>query len=306
MATTPPGQPWIEGGGPSAPYVLRWAAAGGPNRVVGYVVEKRVIGGGDGSFKQLTGNTGSKAPRFGLLSSHVEPASAYSFRVAALISAAAGHQQRGDFSEASEPLEALLPVGMLSNPSLGVGARLDPSMGGEGPSLAASATATVAAVKGEMEAWERQFEKKHGARPSVSDKVSSREYQQLAKRHKQLRRGSSPRETTGPGAGDVAGDGAAGGSGHRGHSRHGGGGGREERSRRGGKENKELAGLREEERTLGKSLYRWEAEPRERRAAHRVCHRVCLLRLQATTTRTQVVGLPRLHSHAPRQVGGRL
>ena len=132
MATTPPGQPWIEGGGPSAPYVLRWAAAGGPNRVVGYVVEKRVIGGGDGSFKQLTGNTGSKAPRFGLLSSHVEPASAYSFRVAALISAAAGHQQRGDFSEASEPLEALLPVGMLSNPSLGVGARLDPSMGARG------------------------------------------------------------------------------------------------------------------------------------------------------------------------------
>ena len=269
--TTPPGKPWIEGGGPSAPYVLRWAPAGGPSRIVGYVVEKRAIGGGDGMpFKQLTGNTGSKAPRFGLLSSHVEPGSAYMFRVAALMSAAPGHQQQGAFSEVSEPLEAPLPVGRLSSPSLGVGARLNSKVGNEGPSLADAAPGTMAAAKGEMEAWERQYEKKHGARPTVSDKVSSREYQQLAKKHKQLR-ASSSQETAGAEAG---GDGAAGGGGgHRGHSRHsgggghgggghrstGGGGGREERSRRGGKESKELTALRDEERKLGKSLDRWEA-----------------------------------------------
>jgi len=267
--TTPPGKPWIEGGGPGAPYVLRWAPAGGPSRIVGYVVEKRVIGGGDGTpFKQLTGNTGSKAPRFGLLSSHVEPGSSYMFRVAALMSSAPGHQQQGAFSEASEPLEALLPVGTLSSPSLGVGARLNSSVGNEGPSLAIAATGTVAAAKEEMEAWERQYEKKHGARPTVSDKVSSREYQQLAKKHKQLRRASSPRDTAGAGAGEAGGDREAGGcGGHRGHSRHGGGGhrggggggGREERSRRGGKESTELTALRDEERKLGRSLDRWAA-----------------------------------------------
>ena len=265
---TPPGKPWIEGGGPGAPYVLRWAPAGGPGRIVGYVVEKRLVGGGEGTpFRQLTGNTGSKAPRFGLLSSHVEPGSAYIFRVAALMSTVPGHQQQGAFSEASEPLEALLPVGTLSNPSLGVGARLSSAVGNEGPSIAVAATGTVAGAKAEMEAWERQFEKKHGARPTVSDKVNSREYQQLAKKHKQLRReAASPRDPAGAGAGEAGGNGAAGGTGggHRGHSRHGGGhrggGGREERSRRGGRESKELAALRDEERQLGKSLDRWEAD----------------------------------------------
>ena len=265
---TPPGKPWIEGGGPGAPYVLRWAPAGGPGRIVGYVVEKRLVGGGEGTpFRQLTGNTGSKAPRFGLLSSHVEPGSAYIFRVAALMSTVPGHQQQGAFSEASEPLEALLPVGTLSNPSLGVGARLSSAVGNEGPSLAVATTGTVAGAKAEMEAWERQFEKKHGARPTVSDKVNSREYQQLAKKHKQLRREAvSPRDIAGAGAGEAGSNGAAGGGGgYRGHSRHGGGhrggsgGGREERSRRGGRENKELAALRDEERQLGKSLDRWAA-----------------------------------------------
>ena len=90
--------PWVEGDGNSAPFVLRWnpseITGNVAGRVVGYAIEVRTFGaGGSGAFKQLTGNTGSKAARYGLANMDMIPGVAYAFRVAALIQAGGGAAQ---------------------------------------------------------------------------------------------------------------------------------------------------------------------------------------------------------------------
>ena len=243
MAATTPGKPWVEGDGTNVPYVLKWPPATSSGaRIVGYAVEVRAYGAsGDGSFKPLNANTGSKAARYGLSSFTMKVGAAYAFRVAAVTEGAAG-KETGAFSGASEPLECVQlhkagASGVKDNPlavrpaSIAVSRQLT-RVGGD------SSTTTVSDVKKEMHAWEMKFERQHGQRPTVSDKVSSKEYQALAKRHKHLRR----EEAAG---GDGAGNGGHG-HGHR-------------SSRRGGKgENREVVALKERERGLSKSLDKWE------------------------------------------------
>ena len=253
---SPPGKPWVEGDGTNVPYVLKWPPVTSSGaRIVGYAVEVRAYGaGGDRSFKPLNANTGSKAARYGLSSFAMGVGAAYAFRVAAVTAGAAG-KEMGAFSAASEPLECAQlhkagASGAKENPlavrpaSVAVSRQLT-RVGDD------SSTTTVSDVKMEMHAWEMKFERQHGQRPTVSDKVSSKEYQALAKRHKHLRREEA---VGGDGGGNGGGGGHGHSHGHRSSSRSG-----RSRERGGGKEeNKEVVALKERERGLSKSLDKWE------------------------------------------------
>ena len=252
---TPPGKPWIEGDGANTPYVLKWQGVEtGLGRVVGYAIEVRVYGaGGDGNFKQLTANSGSKATRYGLANMDMQPGAAYAFRVAALVQTGAGAQQQGGYGDASAPLEcehvrakgqssssglqkqSSRPEARVSSASRGRSGRNfsddvepDPDLVVSSANLgrASSANAggtsyqgnrSVGDVKREMEAWEQRWADAHdGARPSVQDKVSSKEYQELARMHKQLRRSektAAEQPTGGGGGGEEVGGGGGGGGG---------------------------------------------------------------------------------------------
>ena len=331
----PAGKPWIEGDGANTPYVLKWQGVEtGLGRVVGYGIEVRRYGaGGDGNFKQLIANSGSKATRYGLANMEMQPGAAYAFRVAALVQTGGGAQQQGGYGDASAPLECehVRKTGTSSSSGLQKqSSRPDarvPSAGGrsrsgrhqaddaeEASELAVSSAnhgrasgavaggtsyrggRSVGDVKREMEAWEQRWSDAHdGARPSVQDKVSSKEYQELARMHKQLRRAEKAAAEQPTGAGDDEGGGGGGGggsfkksesrsgaessrglgerSGHGGSSRRGKSRGEGRNRGEGRSRNKDrggggeggggasgLSSLRDEELKLSKGLERWESE----------------------------------------------
>ena len=200
MLRETPGTPWVEGDGQSVPLVLRWQPPSPAivGRLQGYAVQMRIVRNDTGEWRELVGNTRSKAAKLTLPVALLDGGVEYQFRIACL---EGGGQQLGLFSPPSAPLS--MPYGLSTAMPRKRAGGGDHAAGSGGP----AGGATLKAVRSALLEWSRSFEGKYGRPPTDADKSASSEYRSLARQYRSLTRIG---EATEPSGGEAAAAGARG------------------------------------------------------------------------------------------------